>query len=139
MGDDSQQAENLAAVRRYCEAWSSANFAAFRDCYHDDFMLHYGGNNPFSGDHAGKARALEVLAEVTRRTRRKLLGIVDVMAGAARATVIVRESFEKNGKRVELERVLVYTVKDGKLHHCWLFDSDQKTVDRFFTDDTPTK
>ncbi len=108
-------------------------FCRVRDCYHDEFSLHYGGNNPFTGVHQGKARSLEVLAKVSVLTKRKLLEIVDYMAGPERATVIVRESFERGTERVELERVLLYTVKDGKLHHCWLFDTDQKTVDRFFS------
>jgi hypothetical protein len=32
-------------------------------CYGDDFTLHYGGRNALSGDHAGKAPALAVLAD----------------------------------------------------------------------------
>ena len=33
-------------------------------CYHGAFTLHYGGQNPLSGTHRGKAAALAALAEV---------------------------------------------------------------------------
>jgi hypothetical protein len=68
------------AVGRYASAWLAGDRAALAACYHNDFTLHYFGHNPLAGDHAGKVGALGILAEVTRRTNRKLLAIVDVMA-----------------------------------------------------------
>lgn len=130
----SQQAANLAVAKRYAAAWLAGDRAALAGCYHDDFTLHYFGNNPFTGDHVGKAAALTTLAKFSQRTGRKLLGIVDVMAGPERATVIARESFERNGRKAELERVLVYTIKDGKLHECWVYDGDRALVDSFLAD-----
>src|SRR3954471_17631244 len=96
--------------------------------YHNDFTLHYFGHNPLAGDHAGKAAALGILAEVTRRTNRKLLAIVDVMAGPERGALLVRERFERDGRTAEIERVLVYTVRDGQLSECWVYEQDQAQV-----------
>lgn len=127
-------AANLEVVERYVAAWRAGDRAALFDCYHDDFTLHYFGRNPFAGDHFGKAASIETLVEIGRRASRRLLGIVDVMAGPERAVVIAREAFERGALRAELERVLVYTVKDGKLHHCWVYDGDQALIDRFFAD-----
>jgi hypothetical protein len=122
--------ENLAVARRYADAWRAGDLAAIFGCYHDEFVLHYSGANPFSGTHRGKAAALAVLAEVTRRTGRKLLDIVDVTAGPQRAVVLARESFERDGERVELDRALVYRIEAGLLRECWLYDFDQVAVDR---------
>ena len=129
-----QASANLAAVERYAAAWRAGDRAALLACYHEDFTLHYFGRNPLSGDHVGKAASIKALAEVSRRTTRKLLDIVDVMAGPQRAVVIAREAVERDALRAELDRVLVYTVKDGKLHHCWVYDSDQALVDRLLAD-----
>ena len=30
---------------------------------------------------------------------------------------------------VEIERLLKYTVRDGKLAECWVYDEDQRLVD----------
>lgn len=127
-------AENFAAVRRYADAWSAGDLSAILACYHDDFTLHYGGVSSLAGDHVGKPKALQVLAEVSRRTSRKLLGVVDVLAGPQRAAIIARESFTRYGETIEIERTLVYTVVDGLLHECWVLDRDQALVDRFLAD-----
>ena len=49
------------------------------------------------------AIALGILAEVTRRTNRRLLAIVDVMAGPERGALLVRERFERDGRTAEVE------------------------------------
>jgi uncharacterized protein len=126
---------NLAVVERYCAAWRAGDRMALAGLYHEDFTLHYFGRNPLAGDHVGKAAALRILGEVGRRTNRRLVEIVDCAAGPERAVVIAREAFERGEERAELERVLVYTIKDGLLHHCWVYDGDQALVDRFLADD----
>jgi uncharacterized protein len=136
MGPEDEAAldANRRVIERYCSAWRAGDVPALVACYHDEFTLHYAGSNPFSGQHVGKAAALTVLAEVGRRSGRRLLSIVDCMAGLARAVIVAREAFERNGVRAELERVFVYTVKDDKLHECRAYDFDQPAVDRFLRD-----
>ncbi|MGH6712523.1 MAG: nuclear transport factor 2 family protein [Bradyrhizobium sp.] len=95
---------NRQAVTRYASAW-------------------------LAGDHSGKPAALAILAEVTSRTNRKLLGIVDIMAGPERGALLVRERFERDGRIAEFERLLVYAVRDDLLSECWVWDQDQAAVD----------
>jgi hypothetical protein len=122
------------AVTRYATAWLAADIAQMAACYHDEFTLHYAGQNPLSGVHRGKQAAFAALAEVARRANRKLLGVDDIMAGPQRGALLVRELFGRDGKTAELERLLVYSVKDGLLLDCWVYDRDQTTVDIFFAD-----
>ena len=119
------------AISRYASAWLAGDRAALAACYHEDFTLHYFGRNPLAGDHSGKMASLAILAEVTRRTNRKLLGIVDIIAGPVRGALLVRERFERDGKAAELERLLVYAMRDGLLGECWVYDQDQALVDTF--------
>lgn len=123
--------EIMTALQRYVAAWRDGDVAALVACYHDDFTLHYFGRSALAGDHRGRPAALRVLAEVSRRTNRRLVAIVDVMAGRERGSVIAREAFQRDSLKAEIERVLVYTVRDGKLHECWVYDADQELVDRF--------
>jgi ketosteroid isomerase-like protein len=119
------------AVSRYASAWLAGDRVALIACYHEDFTLHYFGRNPLAGDHRGKIASLAILAEVTRRTNRKLLAIIDIMAGPERGALLVRERFERDGKTAEFERLLVYAVHDGLLRECWVYDQDQVLVDTF--------
>ena len=119
------------AVSGYAAAWLAGDRQAMLASYHDDFTLHYFGRNPLAGIHRGKPAALAILAEVTRRSKRKLSGIVDVMAGPERGALLVREIFQRDGKTAEMERLLVYSVRDELLWQCWVYDQDQALVDAF--------
>ena len=131
---DNQAAERTRqAVSRYASAWLTGDRAALIACYHEDFTLHYFGQNPLAGEHSGKVASLTILAEVTRRTNRKLLGIIDILAGPERGALLVRERFERDGESAELERLLVYAVRDGLLSECWVYDQDQALVDAFLS------
>ena len=132
--DAAQIAAVRAAVTRYATAWLAGDRVAIAACYHDEFMLHYGGKNPLAGTHRGKAAALGVLAEVARRASRKLLGIDDILAGPQRGAILAREVFSRDGRTAEFERLLVYAVRDGLLSECWVYDRDPAAVDLFFAD-----
>jgi uncharacterized protein len=119
------------AVSRYATAWLAGDRQTMLACYHDDFTLHYFGGNPLAGVHAGKSAALAILIEFTRRANRKLISIVDVMTGPELGAILVRERFARDSKTAEVERLLVYSVRDGLLHHCWVYDQDQALVDSF--------
>ena len=123
------EAEIRTALDRYAAAWVRNDLAAIVACYHDDFTLHYFGHNALSGRHVGKAAALAVLADFTRRTARQLTAVKDVMAGADRGAIVARERLGPS-PGIEVERVLVYAVVDGQLRECWVYDQDQPLIDR---------
>jgi ketosteroid isomerase-like protein len=131
MTDEARTAANRAVVQRYAGAWAAGDLAALYACYHLDFTLHYFGDSPLAGDHVGLAAAMAALAEVGRRTNRRLVKIVDAMAGPERAVIIAREAFERDGVVTELDRVLVYAIKEDLLAECWVYDGDQALVDGF--------
>jgi uncharacterized protein len=129
----SKRDENEAVIKRYCEAWKKGDLPALLSLYHDEFVLRYFGRSPLAGEHRGKAAALGVLAKVQKLTNRQLLEIRDVLASDDHAIVIARERFERDGKRLEANRVFVYRIRDGKLGECWVYDEDQRAVDEFWS------
>jgi len=134
MTTDQLRAGNQTVLQRYVDAWRSGDAPGLFACYHDEFTLHYPGANPLSGRHTGKAAALAVLAQVSQRTRRRLVRIVEAVAGAERAMIVAHERFSRDGREDELERVLVYTLQDGLLRTCWVFDQDQALIDWYLRD-----
>jgi ketosteroid isomerase-like protein len=129
--DSGDQSESIAAVLgAYANAWQSGDLVAIMAAFHDDFVLHYFGDNALAGRHVGKAAALGVLGDFSRRTHRKLIGEVSVLAGKDRGALIARERLGAEGAAIEVERVLVYRVADGKLAECWVYDADQAAIDR---------
>ena len=128
------EAEIRSAIDRYAAAWLRGDLAALVGCYHDDFTLNYFGSNALSGRHVGKPAALATLADFSRRTNRTLRAVVATMAGPERGSVVAREVLGVGDAAVEVERVLVYTVRDGRLAECWVYDQDQALVDRLIGD-----
>ena len=116
------------ALERYADAWTRGDLAAISACYAEDFTLRYFGRHALAGEHVGKAKALQVLAEFGRRTGRRLLRVVDVATGPALGALVVREAMGPHA--TEVERVLVYTVEGGLLRTCAVFDQDQALIER---------
>ncbi len=123
-------------VRRYAEAWRANDITAVFDLYHDDFVLHYFGRSPLAGDHVGKDAAISVLVEATQRSGRQLDEIEDVLGGSTFAAIVAREGVGRDGTRV-VRRVFLYTVRDGKLAECWLYDEDQRFIDTLWSTPMP--
>jgi hypothetical protein len=121
------EASIRAAIERYAAAWTSGDMSAIIACYHADFTLHYFGRNALAGDHVGKAAALKTLGEFSVRTQRRLKSIIATMAGPERGAILARETIGPEG--VEIDRLLVYTVKDDLLAECWVYDADQRFID----------
>jgi len=118
-----------AVIRGYADAWAANDVQRIVDSYHDEVVFHYFGRNPLAGTHRGKAACLAVLKKVKERTNRRLVSVRDVLAGEHYGLIVAVEQFEFQGRAVELERQLRYTVKDGKLAECWIYDEDQRFVD----------
>jgi uncharacterized protein len=125
--------EILAVLERYADAWLKGDMKTIIDSYHDDVVFHYAGRSPLAGAHRGKQACLAVLKQVSQKTNRKLLSIRDVMAGNELGVIIAIERFGEDGDFVQLERLLRYRVRDDKLCECWIYDSDQELVDRFYS------
>ena len=121
-------------MQRYAQAMRTGDGATIRACYHDDIVLHYAGDNALSGAHRGVAAMLAAMGQMRRRVERRLLAVVDVMVGAERACIVMREAFTRDGQTHEIERLGVYRVAGGKIVECWVFDEDQALMDRLLRD-----
>ncbi len=121
----------IDTVRRYAAAWMANDIATVLGMYHDDFVLHYYGQSPLAGDHVGRDAAIATLMEATTRSRRQLDTIEDVLGGDTFAAIIAREGVGE--PTTVVRRLFLYTVRDSKLAECWLFDEDQRLIDRLWS------
>src|SRR4030095_1277627 len=130
----SQAADQTEAIRsvieRYADAWQRRDPAALA-LYHPQFTVHWFGKNPLSGTHVGAQQVRDALSELTRRTNRSLVKIVATLAGPERGAIIARESFGTGDAHVEMDRVLIFTVAEGRLRECWVYDADPALLDRY--------
>ncbi len=128
-GTDSSQ----SVVRRYADAWASGDAGACVNLYADDIVIHYFGQNPLAGDHVGKAAALAVLGRLSQVVTREPPLIHDAFAGGDHGVILAKERWHNGDQSWELDRVLLYHVRGGKLAECWVYDQDQRAVDAIFS------
>lgn len=127
--DDSASDDIRTVLTRYASAWRAGDLQTITSCYHDDFTLHYFGTSPLAGVHRGKGAALAALADFSLRSRRRLVEISDIAVGATRGVILAREEISIGGRSVEIERTLIYTVRDSLLFECWVLDENQRLID----------
>ena len=126
------------ALEGYASAWQAGDTGRIVGSYHPDFTLHYFGRHDLAGVHRGKAAALTALQAFSRQTGRSLIAIVDIMVGTTRGALLVRERMGRDAP-VVVERLLVYTVEDGLLRECWIYDQDQPLIDRLLAAAAPPR
>ncbi|RYF92490.1 MAG: nuclear transport factor 2 family protein [Caulobacteraceae bacterium] len=125
MTDDDRRRAHIAVLKRYRDAWSAGDIAALFALYADDFVLHWNGNNPLAGAHVGKPAAIAALSSFTRKTDRRLVGVLNIMADADKAVMIARERLAGR----EVDRTLIYRTDGEKVVECWVLDADQAWID----------
>jgi ketosteroid isomerase-like protein len=126
------QRSAVDVVREYGDAWVRGDAAAVIAMYADDVVLHYFGDNPIAGEHRGRA-ALAILGRYSQAVKRGAPEIHDVFGSEEHAVMLARERWGEGDDAVELDRVFLYHVRDGKLAECWAYDGDQRLVDRILT------
>jgi len=116
-------------VERYACAWAAGDMAIIADSYHADFVLHYFGRHRLAGVHVGKTAAMATLADFSIATGRRLGGVLAVLSGPERGAILARETLRKGQETVEVDRLLLYAVRNGRLAECWVYDADQNLID----------
>jgi len=123
--------ETARVLRSYAAAWLASDLEAVLGSYHDAIELHYMGTSPLAGTHVGRDAAFAALGQASLRTSRRLVTVEDVLVGDSLGALVAVEDLGDPPQRVR--RVLLYRVQDGKLRECWLFDEDQRFIDRLWS------
>lgn len=119
--------ETERVLKAYAAAWMAGDLEAVLAAYHDDIQLHYMGQSPLAGTHAGRDAAFAALGQASLRTARRLIAVEDVLVGESLGALLAVEDLGDPPRRVR--RVLLYRVQDNKLRECWLYDEDQRFID----------
>ena len=124
---------NADVMRRYADAWLAGDLAAMGEAVADDVVLHLFGHSPLAGAHRGKEALGAAIRRIQGLTNRKTLEIHDVLTGGDHAVILVTERFERDGRALDLARVFLYHLRDGKITEIYVYDEDQQAVDSFWS------
>ena len=131
---------NIELMRRYSAALQAGQAAEALPFYAEDLVLHMPGRGPHSGTFTGQDAVLDYYTKVFQATdgRFEVVGVDDILASDDHAASLVRWRLHKDGRTLDVDRVVVYRIEDAKIKEIWVRDWDQYAYDEFFSDDEPS-
>ena len=103
--------------------------------YGDDIVMHLPGRGSVAGTHRGRQAVIAAIKRLLARTDGLPVEVevLDRLISEERVALVLREAATRGEElRLELRRVNLYRVRDGKIRAIEIFEANQYEVDKFF-------
>ena len=128
------RAENEALVRTIFEAFAQKRGFALRDVFADDASWTVPGSGSMAGTFHGREEIFAFLGRLPKETGGTYASsLIDVLASDTRAAALYRASGERNGRRLELDQVLLFRIENGRVQEVLALPSDPAAFERFWS------
>jgi ketosteroid isomerase-like protein len=116
---------NVALVRRGFDAFSSGDMAALTELFAADASWHGPTTGVLAGDYIGRDNIFKMFGQLGTETAGTFRVSPGAFAGSGdRVFVQVMATGQRNGRSLESDEVLVFTVSDGKVTKVRFYLSD---------------
>jgi len=125
--------DNARLVRRIMQAFANREGFALRDCFAEDAVWHVPGDGVMSGTYRGRTeifRFLTRLPKLTNGTYRSTF--VDALASEERGVGLYRAQGEREGRSIDIEQLLLFTIRDGLVAEVLAVPIDPAAFDAFW-------
>ena len=124
--------DNAQRIRDGYAAFNRGDIDALVDLFAEDIVWHFPGTSSLSGDHAGRDATLQTLGGYGAASGGTLrANLVDVMANGDNVTGWARDTATRDGRTLDVNSVVVFTFRDGKVSEARHFVDDQASLDAF--------
>lgn len=125
---------NVELFHRAYKAFTTGDFDALAEIFDEKTAWHNPGRNPLSGDFVGRDAAFGAFAKEFELSGGTYAPTIhDVLANDEHILALMHATAERDGKKLDMDYVLVFHVKDGKLVEGWDLWTDQAAVDEFWS------
>jgi ketosteroid isomerase-like protein len=129
-------AENDALARRIFDAFARKDGFALRGLFAEYAVWTVPGHGSMAGVYRGRDQIFRFLARLPKETGGTYSSrLIDVLASDDRAAALYRAAGERKGRRLDLDQVLLFTVRDGLVAEVTALPSDPDAFDAFWADD----
>jgi uncharacterized protein len=126
-------AENADLARRIFDAFSRKEGFALRGLFAEDAVWTVPGRGAMGGVYRGRDAIFRFLARLPKETAGTYSSrLVDVLASDERAAALYRASGERRGRRLDLDQVLLFTIRDGVVTEVVALPSDPDAFEEFW-------
>jgi ketosteroid isomerase-like protein len=124
--------ENAARIRSGYEAFNKGDTDALVDLFAEDIVWHFPGTSKLGGDHVGRDATLAALGGYGAASGGTLLATpVDVMASDDHVTGWARDTATNATGTLDVNSVVIFTMRDGKVTEALHIVDDQAALDAF--------
>lgn len=126
-------AENEALVRRIFEAFARKQGFALRGLFAEDAVWSVPGRGVMAGVYQGRDEIFRFLARLPKETDGTYASkLRDVLASEDRAAALYSASGARQGRRLELDQVLLFQIGDGLVREVLALPSDPEAFEAFW-------
>ncbi len=102
------------------------------DLFADDIVWHFPGTSKLAGEHVGPRCPLGLLGAYGAASDGTLqANLVDLMASEDNVTGWANDTATAGGRSLDINSVVVFTLRDGKVTEARQFVDDQAALDAF--------
>lgn len=124
---------NAALVRRIFEAFARKEGFSLRDVFVDDAVWTVPGRGTMAGVYRGREQIFRFLGKLPKETDGTYGStLIDILASDERAAALYRASGRRHGRRLELDQLLLFTVRDGRVTDVLALPSDPDAFEEFW-------
>lgn len=126
-------AENEAVVRRLFTAFARKEGFALRGLFAQDAVWTVPGDGIMAGTYRGRDEIFRFLARLPKETDGSYASqLVDVLTSDGRAAALYRASGERSGRLLDLDQVLLFSLRDGVVTEVLALPSDPAAFEEFW-------
>jgi ketosteroid isomerase-like protein len=115
------------------EAFARKEGFALRDCFAEDAIWHVPGDGVMAGTYRGRAEIFRFLARLPKLTGGTYRSrVLDVLASEERGAGLYRATGEREGRRIDIDQLLLFTIQDGLVVEVLALPSDPGAFERFW-------
>ncbi len=126
-------AENAEVARRIFDAFARKEGFALRGLFAEDAVWTVPGNGTMAGVFRGRDQIFRFLTRLSKETGGTYSSrLIDVLASDGRAAALYRASGERDGRRLDLDQVLLFTISGGLVTEVVALPSDPSAFEAFW-------
>ena len=125
--------EDLSVIQSAYEAFGRGDIPAVLATFSPDIQWHIPGRNPLAGTYKGHDEVVGFFTQLMERSGGTFgIEVNDWLASDNHVVVLVRESGQRDGKRLDVTGAHIWRLRDGKAVEFSFGSADQHAQDEFW-------
>ncbi len=125
---------NVDLFRRAYAAFTAGDFDALAEVFDEKTIWHNPGRNLLAGDYTGRDETFGLFQKEFELSGGTYAPTIhDIMASDEHVVALMHVNSEREGRKLDMDYVLVFHVKDAKFTEGWDLWADQHAYDEFWS------